>query len=399
MSKTVVILGGSFGGLHVAHALLKKRIKDLKVILVSKVRKLPRLGSRDTPDRDHMRLTDSQNSHFFWNIASVRAIIPGQIKDGDIFKPLESALSRYPKDSWELIIGTAKAAEFDNKTVDVALSSDNSTRTIAYDQLVLATGSRCSAPTTPWKAAGSYEEVLNSLHEAVAQVKEAKDIVIAGGGSTGVEVAGELGYEFGKTKKITLLCAGDALLNGDSLAAAAANELRKLNVTVRFGARAQDARAAPGGKTEVVLANGGETLVTDLFLPTTGLVPNTDYVPARYLSADERYPVVLVDEYLRVQDAEAVWACGDVVSQPRAGFFITQKQAASVARNVEAALAGREPAVAKGPPVDIFACAVGRGRGVGRMGSFKLPSFGVWLAKGRTLAVQMVPSYIDGSVA
>jgi NADH dehydrogenase FAD-containing subunit len=39
MTKTVVILGGSFGGLHVAHALLKKQHKDLKVILVSKVRR------------------------------------------------------------------------------------------------------------------------------------------------------------------------------------------------------------------------------------------------------------------------------------------------------------------------------------------------------------------------
>lgn len=37
MAKTVVILGGSLGGLHVAHALLKKHDKELKVILVSKV--------------------------------------------------------------------------------------------------------------------------------------------------------------------------------------------------------------------------------------------------------------------------------------------------------------------------------------------------------------------------
>jgi NADH dehydrogenase FAD-containing subunit len=38
MTKTVVILGGAYGGLHVAHALLKKADKDLKVSLVSKVR-------------------------------------------------------------------------------------------------------------------------------------------------------------------------------------------------------------------------------------------------------------------------------------------------------------------------------------------------------------------------
>ena len=40
MAKTVVILGGSYAGLGVAHRLLKNTLpnhKDLKVILVSKV--------------------------------------------------------------------------------------------------------------------------------------------------------------------------------------------------------------------------------------------------------------------------------------------------------------------------------------------------------------------------
>jgi apoptosis-inducing factor 2 len=41
MPATVVILGGSFAGLHIAHALLKKNTKDLKVILVSKVSHIP----------------------------------------------------------------------------------------------------------------------------------------------------------------------------------------------------------------------------------------------------------------------------------------------------------------------------------------------------------------------
>lgn len=37
MAKTVVILGGSYAGLHVAHYLLKQKTKDVKIILVSKV--------------------------------------------------------------------------------------------------------------------------------------------------------------------------------------------------------------------------------------------------------------------------------------------------------------------------------------------------------------------------
>jgi NADH dehydrogenase FAD-containing subunit len=354
--------------------------------------------SRDTPRRDHW-LTAFQNSHFYWNLASVRAIIPGLIKDEDIFKPLESALSRYPSTSYELLIGTATAADFDAKTVDVTVSTDNSRRTLTYDHLVLATGSRCPEPTSPWKASGSYEEVLEHLHQTAKKAKAAKHIVVGGAGGTGVEVAGELAYEWGKTKEIILLSADDKVLGGDVTASAAANELKKLNVSIKYGARVDSTSTnSESGKTEVKLANG-EVIATDLYLSTIGVVPNTEYVPAKYLAGKDNYRTVVVDEYLRVKETKDVWACGDVVSKPRAGFFITQKQAVSVAKNIEAALAGKEPAVAKGPPVDIFACAVGRGRGAGRMGSVKLPSFAVWLAKGRTLAVQMVPGYIDGSVA
>lgn len=399
MVKTVVILGGALAGLHVAHALLKKRDKNLKVILVSKVRQ-PAVtrGALDHQRRRRRALTPPQNTHFYWNLASVRAIIPGQIKEEDILKPLESALSRYPAGSWELVIGSATAADFDGKTVEVVLSADNSTRTLAYDQLVLATGARAASPDMPWKAAGGYEDLVSSIRQIAARVEEAKHIVVAGAGGTGVEVAGELGYEYGKTKEVVLLAAGEKILGGDATAAAAESELKKLNVTVRYGARVDSTQTLPDGRTEVKLLGGG-TLVTDLYLPTTGVVPNTEYIAARYLSADEGYRTVLVDEYLRVQGARDVWACGDVVSKPRAGFMITQKQAASVAKNVEAALAGKAPAVAKGPPLDVFACSVGRGRGVGRAGSVKLPSVLVWLVKGRTLATQMVPGYVDGSVA
>ncbi|KAK4237099.1 hypothetical protein C8A03DRAFT_16305 [Achaetomium macrosporum] len=373
MTKTVVILGGAYGGLHVAHALLKRANKDLKVILVSK------------------------STHFYWNLASVRAIIPGQIKDEAIFKPLNGALSRYPAESWELIIGTATAADFEGKTVEVTLA-DKTTRTLSYDQLVLATGARSAADNTPWKGLDSYDETVKSLHETAARVKDAQHIVVAGAGSTGVEVAGELGYEYGKTKKIILLCSGEKILGGDSVAAAATSELKKLNVVIKYGARVAEAKTTPEGKTNVVLADG-EAITTDLYLPTMGLVPNTEYIPDRHLSANPNYRTVNVDEYLRVRDAPGVWACGDVVSRPRAGFMITQKQAASVAKNVEAALAGREPLVARGLPVDIYACSVGRDRGAGRMNSIKLPSIMIWLAKGRNLGVPRAQGYVDGSVA
>ncbi|KAK4449936.1 hypothetical protein QBC34DRAFT_448624 [Podospora aff. communis PSN243] len=371
MPATVVILGGSFAGLHIAHALLKKNTKDLKVILVSK------------------------NSHFYWNLASVRRIIPGVLKDEDIFKPIAQALKKYPETSYEFIVGTAEAADFDAKSVSVKTASGES-KTLSYDQLVIATGSH-TAGGVPWKAEGSYEEVVDLLKATEEKVKAASHIVVAGAGSTGIEVAGELGYEFGKTKEIILLSAGEKLINGDMIAGPAANELKKLNVKIQYNARVSDTRpsAADPAKTEVVLANG-ETITTDLYLPTMGLIPNTDYVPAKYLDSNK---LVEVEDSLRVKGTTNVWAAGDVISKPRAGFMITQKQAAGVSKNLELVLAGKEPIVAKPLPMDILACSVGRSRGAGRMNTFKLPSFGVWLAKGRTMGLNMMPGYIDGSVA
>ena len=50
-------------------------------------------------------------------------------------------------------------------------------------------------------------------------------------------------------------------------------------------------------------------------------------------------------------------------------------------------------------PFDILACAVGRKTGAGRAGVVKFFGFMVNMAKGKTLGMNMMPGYIDGSVA
>lgn len=74
-------------------------------------------------------------------------------------------------------------------------------------------------------------------------------------------------------------------------------------------------------------------------------------------------------------------------------------QAAGVAKNLELTLQGKKPQNVKLMPVDVVACAVGRNRGAGRMGPVKMLSVMVWLAKGRTLGIQRMAGYVDGSVA
>jgi apoptosis-inducing factor 2 len=255
-------------------------------------------------------------------MASVRAIVPGQITDEQLFQPLTAALERYPKESYEVVIGAAGKVDTGSKTVLVSLPG--SSQTISYDQLVVATGSRSTTSTVPWKILDSYDETVSNLDATRERVKEAKHIVVAGAGATGVEVAGELGCEYGKDKEVILLSGGPSLLDGDSVGPAALAELKKLHVNVRFDARVTGSKELPDGKTEVAL-QGGETITTDLYLPTMGMRANSEMLDQSYLT-DKGY--VSVDEYYRVKGLEkdGVWALGDVVSVPRAGFLFTQKQ-------------------------------------------------------------------------
>lgn len=272
-----------------------------------------------------------QSSHFYWNMASVRAIVPGQIKDEQLFQPLATAFERYPKDSYEVIVGSAGKVDTASKTVLVSLPGAD--RTLTYDHLVVATGSRSTGTSVPWKVLDSYDETVSLLDATRERVQAAQHIVVAGAGATGVEVAGELAFEYagpaadkkeGARKEVVLLCSGPQLLDGDSVGPAAASELLKLGVKIRYDARVAGAKDLPDGKTEVTLANG-EALTTDLYLPTMGMKANSEMMDFQYLT-DKGY--IDVDDCHRVKglEEEGVWALGDVVNKPRGGFMITQKQ-------------------------------------------------------------------------
>ncbi|KAI1111796.1 hypothetical protein F5Y14DRAFT_443014 [Nemania sp. NC0429] len=380
MTKTVVILGGAFAGVQVAHRLLKytqPQVKDLKVILVSK------------------------NSHFYWNMASVRAIVPGVLKEEQYARPIAAGFTQYPAEAFEFIVGVAEAVDTAGKTVKVTVAGGD--RQLSYDYLVVATGTRNAGTVdVPWKNNGTHEELAALMAETQKKVQAAKHIVVAGAGATGVEVAAELAFEYGSAsaekKEIVLLSADKEILGGDSIAGNAAAELRKLGVTIRGPARVASARALPDGKTEVVLQGSdgseGEKIVTDLYLPTMGVTPNTEFLPAETLTAAK---FVDVDEFYAARGAEHVWAAGDAVWKPRGSFVLTDKQAAGVARNVDAVIRGRPQAPVKTIPIDVLMVATGRSRGAGRMGPIKAFSIMVYMIKGKTLGTDKFPAWVDGS--
>lgn len=248
----------------------------------------------------------------------------------------------------------------------------------------------------PWKAWSTHEACVEALHTAADGIRRAPHIVVAGAGATGVELAGEIRFEY-RDKTVVLLSSGEQLLSGDGIASAAERELVKLGVTIRRGVRVAGTEEKEGGRT-VVRLEGGEELETDLYLPTMGFVPNTGYLPGGFLN-DSGY--VHVDEYMGVAAQEAggtVWAVGDAISKPRAGFLITEAQAAGVAKNIDLVLRGRDQQAVHGPSIDIFICSTGRSRAAGRFGFVPMPSLAAWLGKGRTLGVERTKKYVNGSM-
>lgn len=92
----------------------------------------------------------------------------------------------------------------------------------------------------------------------------------------------------------------------------------------------------PDGRQELVLSSG-EKLAADLTIPTFGLVPNSSYVPERFLNAQG---YVVVDEYLKVKNARSVWAIGDVCDTEYSQFLSCDRQSVHVAKAISFTLRG-----------------------------------------------------------
>lgn len=153
---------------------------------------------------DYKLVLVGPNTHQYWNPASVRAVVPGQIKDEDIFADIRPAFTRYPETKFQFILGLATKLTPNIKTVTIKTTEGVEIQQ-KYDILIIATGSRSPAPG-PWKnSLEGYEASLKELHDTQEAVGKAKTIVIGGGGATGVETAGEIKFEYGAQKEVTLV--------------------------------------------------------------------------------------------------------------------------------------------------------------------------------------------------
>ena len=143
-------------------------------------------------------------------------------------------------------------------------------------------------------------------------------------------------------------------------------------------------------KATLTLDNG-TTLEADLYIPATGTTPNISFIDKALLTADGR--VETNSSTLRVDKAgSGIYAVGDVASSARPAVHLILNAIPVVCANIRRDLllaAGKEASSISGDREfkedtrETQLVPIGKSKGVGAAMGWQIPSFLVWLIKGR----------------
>ncbi|MCA9028194.1 MAG: NAD(P)/FAD-dependent oxidoreductase [Planctomycetaceae bacterium] len=249
----VVIVGGGFGGLHAVKALKRSTAK--------------------------ITLVDRRNFHLFQPL--LYQVATGGLSPANIATPLRSVLRKQRNVS--VLLGEVVGLQADQH--QVILRDGNR---IAYDSLIIATGSRhfyfghheweSIAPglKTVEDATRMRSRILNAFEQAEltddpAESTRSLTFVVVGGGPTGVELAGALGELTQRTlrKEFRRIDPSDArilLIEGEDrlvpmyppqLSMQAQKSLERLGVSVRCNARVTEMTE----RSVTILSNGTSEVI------------------------------------------------------------------------------------------------------------------------------------------
>lgn len=377
MSDThnIVILGGSYSGIGVAHGLLKA---------------LPAFKKQTNKSYKVTMITNS--THLWFSVGAPRAMFIPFPKDiMDSFIPIEQGFKQYPSGSFDLVHAEITGLEAEKKTVLYKLKNEKEetapeTSTISFDALVIATGSKGPSPLYSYH--GSHVPTLDAYKDIQSRLPSAQSIMIVGGGTAGTETAGEVGHLHGKKtsspKDITILSGGERLLMGlrPSIGQRAQELLQGMGVKVEHSLKLRDSNDLGNGTTKVVLSDGS-TRTVDMLIVATGRKPASSYLPSSLLDDQGR---VVCDEYTRVPSLKNVWVTGDMAQNSPGGIMYIQFAVPTTVGNLVVEMGGKgkinkyKPLTTKETQV----VPIGPNYGVGAAFGWWLPSAVVRMLKSKT---------------
>ncbi len=316
--QRVVIVGAGFGGLEVSQKLAKS---GYQVVLI-----------------------DKNNYHQFQPL--LYQVAMATVEPSAIIFPLRKIFRK--KENVFVRIAEVEEVDPNSRRVYTSVGS------LSYDYLVFAMGARSNffgnkeieELSIPMKSVSEALFLRNAILEdfelaiETADYEERQkllDIVIVGGGATGVELAGSLAemkkrifpkdyYEIDTLEiDIHLIQGGDRLLAGmSSFSSDSTLEyLKKLGIKVQLKTR------VTGYDGETVFLGNGTTIPSKKLIWAAGISGNpVKGLPEESIARGNR---MVVDEYNRVAHCEDIFAIGDIASMTSEKYPYAHPQVAQVA--------------------------------------------------------------------
>lgn len=375
--KRVVIVGGGLGGLRLAEDLYGS---GMQVVLI-----------------------DKNNFHQFPPL--IYQIASAGIDPSSISFPFRQ-IFRKRKDFY-FRMAEARMVDTEKKILQTSIGK------IDYDYLVLAAGATTNffgnknieewaipMKTVP-EAMGLRNALLSNLERALTcateeERQELLNVVIVGGGATGVEIAGALAemrryvipYDYpdmdSSLMHIYLIEAGDRLLAGLSQESSqkAYEFLKSMGVDIQFGKMVTDYR-----DHKVIMKDGTE-IPTRTFLWVSGIRANAmPGIDESHMGRGFRFKV---DEYNRIPGVEDVFAIGDQCLQTSDAAYpnghpqvaqVAIQQAKNLAKNLKLIDQGADSSELTAFRYKNLGsmATIGRNKAVVEIGKFRSQGFFAWV--------------------
>jgi NADH oxidase (H2O2-forming) len=205
----------------------------------------------------------------------------------------------------ELIVDEVTSIDREAKSVTTAGGD-----TIGYDKLILATGSRPVVPPIPGadlKNVFTIRKDIDYLQQLQDSLKQAKDVVIVGGGFIGAEFADEC-RKMGLNVTIVELLEHCLMLNCDEdFCIRIEDKMKEVGVQVNTTCRVKS--IVGDKKAEHVECEKGLRFKADVVILAIGVAPNTELARDARLEIGEQKGI-WVDQYMITNDPD-IFAVGD----------------------------------------------------------------------------------------
>jgi NADH dehydrogenase len=322
MKKRICILGGGFGGLYTALGLrkLSKKNSDYEIILID------------------------QNDHLLFT-PLLYELITEEMKDWEIAPPLKQLLA-----NTKIKIYQDKITQIDLKKRELETETQEK---INYECLILTVGREVRLNglpgvkeyTHPFRTLEDVYKLKHKINQLLNSNLDKIKVAIAGGGPSGVELAGKIADKLGKRGDVHLITRDNRILRHFTPATrqSAINALNKRGVAISL-----DTSIIEIAANYITFQQNQEIgkLPTDLVIWTTGTQARkliTDLAPSNQINQ------LIATATLQLPEYPEVFTLGDVAQVIDGNDQIvpataqaTYQQANLAAKNIQRFLAGKK---------------------------------------------------------